>query len=48
MKNKKAVLEATKALREEQKAQAEAEALANKKPTTEEILLDIKELLKNK
>lgn len=48
MKDRKAVLQETKALREEKKAKEEAEALANKKPTTDEILLEIKELLKNK
>ena len=47
VKDRKALLEATKALREEKKAQADAEAAANKKPTVEELLADIKELLKN-
>ena len=45
MKNIKAVLIATKALRAEKQAKAEAEAAANKKPTTEELLTDIKNLL---
>ena len=45
IKNRRALIEATKALRAEKQAKAEAEALANKKPTTEELLADIKELL---
>ena len=45
LKNYKAVLLATKELRAEKKAKADAEAAANKKPTTEELLTDIKSLL---
>lgn len=45
MKDIKAVLAETKALRAEKQAKAEAEAKANKKPTAEELLADIKDLL---
>ena len=45
MKDYKAVIQATKELRAEKQAKAEAEAAANKKPTTEELLADIKNLL---
>ena len=45
VKDAKILLEETKNLRAEKKAKADAEALANKKPTTEELLQDIKQLL---
>ena len=45
MKNHRAVIEATKVLRDEKKQKEEAEKTANKKPTTEELLADIKNLL---
>ena len=47
LKNRKALIAATEELRTEKKAKADAEAAANKKPTVEELLADIKELLKN-
>lgn len=47
VKNAKVLIEETKKLRAEKKAKADAEALANKKPTTEELLADIKALLQS-
>ena len=45
LKDRKAAKEALKELRAEKKAKADAEAAANKKPTAEELLADIKALL---
>lgn len=45
MKNLKEVLEKTEELRKAKKEQEEQQKLANKKPTTEELLTDIKTLL---
>ncbi len=45
LKNRKEVVEKTAELRAKKKAEADAKAEAEKKPTTEELLADIKELL---
>lgn len=45
VKDRRELLIKTKELREAKRIKAEQEALANKKPTTDELLLDIKNLL---